>query len=185
MTKKNISLVGVLFMLMTTIFVITGCPQTNKPSTPTPTPAPAPTPAPNPTPTPEPKPTNGDIKGVWEVTEYYGETFPREKTDGTKTQYYLYFKKSGDVINAERRTGRENGVPIDTLYKLEKREALIESYELLDEDGKIKVTGHGEIKRGTYTVTGSSLSIPALQLKCKKVSSPTGAEIEAAPEKIN
>ena len=183
MTKKNISLIGVLFMLMTAVFVVTGCPQTNKPPTPAPTPAPTPTPAPNPTPTPTP--TNGDIKGVWEVTEYYTETFPSEKTDGTKSQYYLYFKKNGAVINAERISGRKYGEQIDKLVKLVQNDALIESYELLDEDGKIKVTGHGEIKRGTYTVTGSSLSIPALQLKCKKVSSPTGAEIEAAPEKIN
>jgi|GEM_PF-2091381 len=64
MTRKNVSLLGVLFMLTAAVFVITGCPQTNKPPTPAPTPAPAPAPTPTPTPTPTPEPT---IEGVpWE-----------------------------------------------------------------------------------------------------------------------
>lgn len=68
MTKKSVSLIGILFMLMTTVFIITSCSQPNKTSKPatTPTPAPTPKPTPAPTPTPAPEPT---IEGItWKCT---------------------------------------------------------------------------------------------------------------------
>ena len=64
MTKKSVSLIGVLFVLVTAVFVITGCKQANK--TPAQEPAPTPAPAPTPTPTPAPEPT---IEGIqWKCT---------------------------------------------------------------------------------------------------------------------
>lgn len=64
MTKKSVSLIGVLFVLVTTVFVITGCKQANK--TPAQEPAPTPAPAPTPTPTPAPEPS---IEGIqWKCT---------------------------------------------------------------------------------------------------------------------
>lgn len=64
MTKKSVSLIGVLFVLVTAVFVITGCKQANK--TPEQEPAPTPAPAPTPTPTPAPEPA---IEGIpWKCT---------------------------------------------------------------------------------------------------------------------
>ena len=121
------------------------------------------------------------LVGVWKVTKLHNRTFPKNNSDGSTEQLYVCFTANGKYIVAIKTTGSQNPAR-NGLFRLDEV-----SYEVLP-DNKIKEIFDNNVSADTltYTVSGNSLTMQnnagVITFESTKVTSPTEAEIKAAPE---
>ena len=158
--KKLVSMMGVLVILIGITLVTVGCGQANKAGD-----------------TNNAVVGNG-ITGVWKVSKQGQQEYPQDpsngKVPGMQIQMYYCFTADGKGIMAVEKKGMpsQNG-----LFRFKEQA----SYKLL-EGNKIEMTIGGQSATSSYTLSGNVLTMTEMQLVATKVSSPTEAQIKAAPE---
>ncbi|MGP1432106.1 MAG: hypothetical protein ACTTJ4_07310 [Treponema sp.] len=117
------------------------------------------------------------LVGVWKITKVGNVTYPVNSPAGGTQQLYMAFTADGKILMALELKGfpSQNG-----LYRINGDT----QYKLLP-GNKIETVEHGETKTVSYTLSGNSLKIsntPEEVFEATKVTSPTEAQIKAAPE---
>lgn len=115
------------------------------------------------------------LVGVWKVTKSGNVTYPVDLPAGGTQQAYYAFTADGKILMALEIKGSSSQ---DGLYHLKVYDS---QYKLLP-GSKIEIGAGGTVKTVSYTLSGNSLKIPDFKFEATKVTSPTEAQINAAPE---
>lgn len=118
------------------------------------------------------------LVGVWKVTKSGNVTYPVNSPAGGTQQAYMAFTADGKVLMAMELKGfpSQNG-----LYRMKGGAS---QYKLLP-GNKMETVEGGTVKTVSYTLSGNSLKIPDFKFEATKVTSPTEAQINAAPGMSN
>ena len=115
------------------------------------------------------------LVGVWKVTKSSNVTYPVDLPAGGTQQLYMAFTADGTVLMALEIKGSSSQ---DGLYHPKVYDG---QYKLLP-GNKMETVEGGTVKTVSYTLSGNSLKIPDFKFEATKVTSPTEAQINAAPE---
>lgn len=114
------------------------------------------------------------LVGVWKVTKSSNVTYPVDLPAGGTQQLYTAFTADGKTLMALEIKGSSSQ---DGLYHPKVYDG---QYKLLP-GNKMETVEGGTVKTVSYTLSGNSLKIPDFRFEATKVTSPTEAQINAAP----
>lgn len=114
------------------------------------------------------------LVGVWKVTKADNVTYPVDLPAGGTQQAYYAFTADGKMLTALEIKGSSSQ---DGLYHPKVYDS---QYKLLP-GNKMETVEGGTVKTVSYTLSGNSLKIPDFKFEATKVTSPTEAQINAAP----
>ena len=115
------------------------------------------------------------LVGVWKVTKSSNVTYPVDLPAGGTQQLYTAFTADGKMLMALEIKGSSSQ---DGLYHPKVYDG---QYKLLP-GNKMEAFQSSTLKTVSYTLSGNTLKIPDFKFEATKVTSPTEAQINAAPE---